>query len=207
MVPVDLSNHRARIVSPQHTYPHLLMQLAEPFIGLYKDHNAKDSSDAEANMRKRHQEEAAEATRLNSALATFKNSIENTTRLKRKVEEQATDIKILKGINHDLVVERATQCSYARKMQKLIDDGKNEKKTLQALVEKATKEQKTMQNSVEDAEKETEAMKARLEDGRKVYNELIRDIHFEKAKRAQAEQVVQEFVAAQKAIAERFGLV
>jgi chromosome segregation ATPase len=142
-------------------------------------------------MRKRHQEEAAELARLNRELATLKSDTIVTAQLNDRMEELVGDIKVLKEINYDLIVERARHCDSARKMQKSIDDTK--------------RETKAMKKSVEDAKDEMEAMKSRLDDMRKVYNELMRDMYYERGKRVQAEQTLQEFLAAQKAIAEKFG--
>jgi hypothetical protein len=154
-------------------------------------YNSEEHPTAEAKMRKRHQEEVAEMARLNKELASFKNSAAATAQLKRKIEEQARDIKTLKEINYELMAERSTQAGCSRKMQKSIGNAKIEKSTMQKLVI--------------DARNETEAMKVRLEDRRKVYNELIRDTHFERSKRIQVEQKLQELLAAQKAIAVKFG--
>jgi HAMP domain-containing protein len=142
-------------------------------------------------MRKRHQEEAAELAQLNHELVTLKSDITVTAQVNDKLEELAGNIKVLKEINYDLMMERARHCDNARKMHKSINDTK--------------KETKAMKKSVEDAKDETKAMKSRLDDMGKVYNELIRDMYYERGKRVQVEQTLQEFLAAQKAIAEKFG--
>lgn len=144
-------------------------------------------------------------TLLVNELATSKRDSAATTQLHRKIEEQAEHIKVLKEINFEVMVERARQADTARKMQKSIDDAKNETKVMQKSVEDAKIEADAMKKSAAAAKNETEAMKTRLEGMRKVYNELIRDTHFEKDKRVQAEQTLRDYLAAHKAVAEKFG--
>jgi hypothetical protein len=214
----------------RHIRSHLSLQLTNINQAPIDKSNSEEHPNAEAKMRKRHEEEAAEMTRLNKELEYFKHGTAATAQLKRKIEEQARDIKTLKEMNQKLMMHRSTEADRSRKMQKLIIDAKIEKDTMQKLVddaiseksaiqkflEDAASEKKAMQKFVEDAKNETEAMKARIEDGDKLYNNLIqfsdaerskriRDTHFERSKRLQAEQKLQELLAAQKAIAVKFG--
>jgi hypothetical protein len=184
MAPLIPSNCQVRVSNLRHIRSHLSLQLTNINQAPIDKSNSEEHPNAEVKMRKRHEEEAAEMTRLNKELEYYKHGTAATTQLKRKIEEQARDIKTLKEINHELMVERSMQADCSRMMQKLIGDAKIEKKTLQKFVI--------------DARNETEVMKVRLEDRRKVYNELIRDTHFERSKRMRAEQKLQELLAAQR---------
>ncbi|KAI4650770.1 hypothetical protein J4E93_003127 [Alternaria ventricosa] len=155
----------------------LLQPHRDLFLSSSKKRKIEDPAAATDRMRQRHREEATEMARLTNELAALKRDMLPIAQLNHTIAKQAEELVTLKEENRKWKEEHARQGEQAREMKKAADNARNE----------------------------TNVFRSHLKTISRAHSELYRDIDWQKSKRHQAEKQLQEYLAAQKAIAEKYG--